>query len=225
MCFKLNNLVESIGPKISPVQKNILSKLALMADSEKHSCYPSFPTIAARSGYKIRTVYYAIKALVKLGLIKKGKSHTLSNLYTLQADKIIALHAVHKSVGNKTAPAQVARQTTAPHNKQPLHDAHSNSHINNHLFNNHYDHAQTTCAKLQEEAHLKEIVYQELMRLNWKKKCIAQYLEKFGAQTILNELKRLRHLATTNKAIIYNLGAYLRKSLDNLDKSLRGKHN
>lgn len=115
MCFKLDNLVTFTNLSITRTQQAILSNLAKRTNSKTGACFPSIKTIAKDTRSSERTVYRALNALVKLGVLVRSKGRRGSNRYALVAQKLemdIVRNYTQKSTNDGDfAPAMVSPET------------------------------------------------------------------------------------------------------------------
>jgi GntR family transcriptional regulator len=57
--------------QLSPTQKFVLFAYESFASADSHECFPSYGTIAEKTGYQKRTVIDAVGELVSLGILSK----------------------------------------------------------------------------------------------------------------------------------------------------------
>jgi hypothetical protein len=66
---------------LRPSRRHVAHVLALHMTKVGDNCFVSIPTIAAETGYCVRTIYYAIAELVEHGWVEKESRPGRTNLY------------------------------------------------------------------------------------------------------------------------------------------------
>ena len=109
MAFELLNLAWKVTGLRSST-KFILIALCDYSNKENNfECYPSYRTLAVRTGSSVSTVQRAIRELHRLELIAiRRRNKTMgsysSNIYILNKQKIIELSNIDKPIVNLTSP-------------------------------------------------------------------------------------------------------------------------
>ena len=99
MSFSLMAKVWSDDTIDDGICKFILLCLADYASNETGECYPSFTTIAKKTGFGIRTVKYKIQKLESFGYIKIISGNSMkSNRYYLYPNDKEVVHEMHHVV-------------------------------------------------------------------------------------------------------------------------------
>ena len=91
--------------KLSPTQKFVLLAYESFASADSHECFPSYGTIAEKTGYKKRTVMEAVSELVKLKILAKESRFRPNGSQTSNNYRIIYHTLIQMSLrGDPSAP-------------------------------------------------------------------------------------------------------------------------
>ena len=75
--------------RLSPTQKFVLFAYESFASSDSHECFPSYGTIAERTGYEKRSVITAVRELTSMGILTKELRYRPNGSQTSNNYKIV----------------------------------------------------------------------------------------------------------------------------------------